>query len=216
MKKALSLSLVFLLAACSDMTAPESTLKPGKQGRPASQAPDPILVYSTDFDGAVGGEWSANNVSVSPSGQRFLGEFLNQQVGLLVLLPAHTQLVVQADIYFIRSWDGTGSIYGEDTFNMGVDATTLLNTTISNVDTNQNYPNAAGGSQVAAGTGALAINSLGYVYWDEQVPIDATYRFTYTINHTSPVAFIHWQASGLQYLLDESWGIDNVRISYVP
>jgi hypothetical protein len=215
MKKVLSLSLAFLLAACSDATGPLTSSSPAKPGK-QTQAPDPILVYSNDFSGTVGGEWSSNTVSTSPSGQRFLGEFLNQQVGLLVLLPPHSQLVVQADIYFIRSWDGTGTEYGPDTFNMGVDATTLLNTTISNVDSNQNYPNASGGSQVAAGTGALATNTLGYIYWDEQIPIDATYRFTYTLNHTAAAAFIHWQASGLQYLLDESWGIDNVRISYIP
>jgi len=218
MKKALVLSLAVILAACSDATAPipDATPQPGGR-RPAAGAADPILVYQANFNvGTVGGEWSSNKLSLTPTGERFLGDFLNEQVGLLVIMPPHSQIVIEADVYFIRTWDGTDTQWGPDTFNMGVDATPLLNTTISTVNANQNYPYSVGGLEVSAGTGALASNTLGYTYWAELVPEDATYRFSYTVNHTSPVAFIHWQASGLQYLADESWGLDNIRISYNP
>jgi hypothetical protein len=47
-------------------------------------------------------------------------------------------------------------------------------------------------------------------------PMDATYRLTYTIDHTLPFAFLQWRAFGLQYLGDESWGIDNVTIGVIP
>jgi hypothetical protein len=223
MNRKLIVALAVALTACAaDSTAPSdpsgsSALTPGSR-RPTAGDQDPIEWYANNFSGpTVDSHWNVHTISTSPSGERFLGEFLNQSVGLIITaLPPHHKLVVTSDVYFIRSWDGTDTQWGPDNFKMMIDATTVLNTTISNVNSNQNYPYNVGGPEVSGGTGALAVNSLGYTYWAEQIPIDATYRFSYTVNHTASVAVIQWAGSGLQYLADESWGLDNVHVSYIP
>jgi hypothetical protein len=168
------------------------------------------IVYSSDFGGSVGGEWSANRVATAPNGERFLGEFVNDSATLnLTGLAAHTSLTVTVDVYAIRSWDGVDTQYGPDNFRIDADGRSLLNTTFSNTQPHmQNFPYSVGGQKQPAQKGAFAVNTLGYIVDDKGM--DATYRVTYTIPHTSSSLQLSFCALGLD---DESWGIDNVTIS---
>lgn len=102
-------------------------------------APAPILVYSNDFEGAVGAEWSSILTDTTPiGGRRFLGEFGNDTVTLsLSSLPLHAQISISFDLFIIRSWDGNrvilqGNPVGPDEWDFRVaGGPALLHTTFS-------------------------------------------------------------------------------------
>jgi hypothetical protein len=190
--------------------------------------------YTNDFEDNGDG-WSVGQLSSAPSGEGFLGEFNNETVTLTVTdLPTHTQVTVEFDLYVIRSWDGNqtqisesfsaeeqriraGAVtfspelaavrIGPDFFRVQSDGVTLLDATFSNwAGGTQNYPT----ENVAAQTGAAAINSLGYFF--QGMPMDAVYRIRLTFAHSDPTVVLDFTGSSLQSIEDESWGIDNVRV----
>ncbi len=191
----------------------------------ATSSPTPVpacfsspWVYRNDFQNSVGTEWSSTVTSYTPSGRRFLGQFNNQSVSLILTnLPAHTQLSVCLDLYVIRSWDGNTisdpgrGATGPDHWTLGVlGQPTALDTTFTNwADYQQAYPDNYPTNHPAL-TGAREIGTLGYTY-DSQ-PMDSVYRVLVTIDHADDFAVLNFTASGLQGLDDESWGIDNIEV----
>jgi len=177
-----------------------------------------IPIYATDFQGAVGSEWSPTGTSVTPIGaRRFLGEFTNQLVRLaLTDLPPHTNVTVSFDLILIRSWDGTR---GDDMWELNVDGTTLLVRSIFQVHDSfttppfphQSFPDPFLTGSNAAYTGASEINTLGYFYNSE--PEDCVYRLTYSCFHTNSSLQINFVGGTDEPLLNESWGLDNVRVT---
>jgi len=171
---------------------------------------------------------------VSPNGkQRFLGEFggpailtappydprhfvrVDQTVTLtLRKLKPHTLATVTFDLYILKSWDGNNPNYGPDRWTLSVQGgTTLLDTTFSNNPKTapydlslQNYPIANSSQQ----TGATAVNTLRYAFYG-----DSIYRLTFTFAHTSDTLALNFSSSLFEGkgTTDESWGLDNVRIS---
>ena len=178
------------------------------------------VFYTQDFSGAVGGEWSNTTTSETPAGARpFLGEFNNATVALsLSGMPAHGQVTFSFDLFVIRTWDGSEVPGHEDTFRVavgnGVTQTDVLNTAFSNHDVlRQAYPNSlASGLLNAPGTGATEINTLGYSF--NAIQRDAVYNLSFTVPHTSSTFGAEFQATLNQGVLDESWGIANVQVSY--
>ncbi len=205
---------------------------------PASAA----LVYSNDFQGAVGSEWSHTGIASAPNPdyantRLFLGEFGNGSVNLsLNGLPTHGLTTVSFSLYLMRSWDGNDTAVvnndplGPDTWTLGVaGGPTLLNTTFSNGGVvGQAYapsPFATGCtgynlSGLPAGeynpmTGASECYSLGYTFSSPYVTneaMDSVYDLSFTFPHTSSSIMLNFGANGLQSLDDESWGLDNVRV----
>ncbi|HYV95995.1 MAG TPA: hypothetical protein VE967_00920 [Gemmatimonadaceae bacterium] len=204
-----AVALIALTAACSN----ESLTGARSQARVALDAFTPV--YTQDFSGPVGAEWSNALESQAPAGEKFLGEFSTGATELsLAGLAAHDSITVTFDLYIIRSWDGADANWGTDAFTLTADGATLLNTTFSNNtwDGSQNYPAPLGGATNASQTGAFAINALGYTYWDNY-PIDATYRLSFTFAHSASTLHLNFAALGLQDITDESWGLDNVVVS---
>lgn len=219
--------LSILLHSCIDEPAPSpigTSLGHVCTDTTITRSPD-AAVYVADFAGAVGPEWSRTTTSTSPNGARFLGTFQNETVTLsLGGLPAHSRLVVQFDVYAIDTWDGNHAIDGVDQLLFGeVNATPLLRTTVSNVKQGgyeQAYPSAYPGPSNAAGSGAHALNSLGYPPENGDANRfigDAVYRITLTFAHTgAALAFRFTSASNTGSANDERWGLDNVRVSVLP
>jgi hypothetical protein len=183
-------------------------------------------VYSNDFSGPVGSEWSATQRDVTPVGSRsFLGQFANQTVSLhLGGLPSHTGAILEFDLFLIRTWDGNnsddGGQNGPDAWKLDVDgATPLLNTTFSNVyyfpGFNQSYPNAAGQGDFAPFTGASEVNSLGY-FEPGGNSDDSVYHFLFAFDHTAPTITFNFTSLQSEAIDNESWGLDNVRVAAVP
>ncbi len=179
------------------------------------------VVYSTDFEGTVGPEWSHTSTETTPVGaRRFLGRFGNDTVNLtLAGLPSHTDVTVSFDLYLIDSWDGSGTdssgnivtTHGPDVWDLSVvGGPTLLHTTFSNLDEYdwwQAYPGAYPGANNPPLTGAAEVDTLGYTYYGNSV-----YRLRFTFPHSASSLELTFSASGLYGLFDESWGIDNVEV----
>jgi len=186
-------------------------------------------VYRDDFEGGAGSEWSRPITDTTPSGRTFLGQFGAEDVNLtLTDLPAHSQVTVAFDLYVIRSWDGnetevpvgseamvdpdaSGNI-GPDIWELAVaGGEALLHTTFNNWDTlRQAYPDDYPLGDYPSRTGAAENNSLGYEF---SSPQDAVYRLRFTFDHTDDDLALDFAALGLQAIDDESWGLDNVRVT---
>ncbi|MEM9970419.1 MAG: PEP-CTERM sorting domain-containing protein [Pseudomonadota bacterium] len=117
----------------------------------------------------------------------------------------HDYLTISFDIAFIDSWDGNigRKVFGDDFFNILVDGVTQLVTT--------NF----------GGIGdELSDKALGYYGFNERWD-DEAYRYTATFAHSGTTADFKFFADGAgwQGKNDESWAIDNLKItagSYVP
>ena len=98
-----------------------------------------------------------------------------------------------------------------------LDGATLLHTTFSNVngvaDHRQAYPDAYPNGDHAAGTGAAAINSLGYTQGSAHHNKDSTYRLVFEVDHATASLMLRIAAQNLSPFPDEYWGIDNVKVS---
>jgi hypothetical protein len=174
--------------------------------------------------------------------RKFLGEFSNGTVSLsLTGLPEHATTTVSFSLYLIRSWDGNettvveGDPLGKDTWSLGVaGGPTLLSTTFSNGSSTvgQAYaptPFAAGctgynlsgldDGEYNPMTGASECYSLGYEFGSLGVPdeaMDSVYNLSFTFAHNASDLALNFSAAGLQGLLDESWGLDNVMVQVTP
>ena len=191
--------------------------------------------YSHDFQWDIGASvpgWSAGTIQSAPNPdyggwRRFLGEFSNAGTSLsLAGLPTHDAITLSFDLYLLRSWDGEAIEYGPVRFGVSADSALLFLESFSN-----GHP--AGQSYCPGDiapcspmTGAAERYSLGYKfgYWDvdankiaEEV-MDAVYQLTFNFSHSADSLTLTFFAQGLQGLtplnyLDESWGLDNVKIT---
>jgi len=187
------------------------------------------VIYMNDFEGVVGPEWSNTSTDVTPVGnRRYLGQFGNQTINLtLTSLPSHTDITLSFDLFIIRSWDGNTSIFsgqtvGPDVWDLSVDGlpAPVAHTTFTNWDSlgfRQAYPDAYPGGDHPARAGAVENNTLGIIYSGGITTVmDSVYRLNFTFPHSASSLIVHFSASGLQALFDESWGIDNVEVSVNP
>lgn len=179
------------------------------------------------------GLWNNPTTSQPVCGIHFMGEYSNETVTLtLTDLPQHSEVTLEFDLLVIRSWDGNlveipeqaqgaapframaGETIGPDRWSLSVDGGTLLDTTFSNWDElgfDQAYPGSYPGGSYQARTGASANNNMCFNY--DRGTLDSTYHLRYTIPHDGTDLQVDFAASGLQSIADESWGLDNVKIS---
>ncbi|MBT7099970.1 hypothetical protein HN937_21520, partial [Candidatus Poribacteria bacterium] len=159
------------------------------------------LVYSNDFESPVGAEWSNPLISTSPSGRDFLGEFANGDTVLsLNGLPEHQSVVLRLHLYIIRSWDGTWGVHAAapDIWSAQVvGGPVLLQSTFSHYRPYQAY----------SGT-PIETNALGYDFGG-----DTTYELEFAIPHTVGDVQFRFRGEGLEHVLNESWGLDNVTVT---
>ena len=182
---------------------------------------------------AAGSGPQAATVTVCPNGkQRFLGEFggpavltsppydpqhfvrVNEAVTLTLRnLKPHTVATVSFDLYILKSWDGNNATYGSDRWSLAVQGgPTLVDTTFSNnpktgADLSlQNHPIANSSQQ----NGAASVNTLGYRFYG-----DSIYHLTFAFPHTGETVALDFSSSLVEGkgTDDESWGLDNVRVS---
>ena len=183
-----------------------------------------LLVYSNDFEGGVGAEWSSAMTETTPVGSRgFLGQFDNSTITLTLALPTHTRVRVSFDLYILQSWDGNDTEFGPDIWELTVEGgPTLIHTTFTNAFASellfrQAYPDAFPGGDHPGLTGAAESDTLGY----ENVAgydgaSDSVYALSFTFLHSGSPLILHFAGSGLEGIGDESWGLDNVRIDVTP
>lgn len=178
-------------------------------------AADPV--YETDFGAGVGPEWSSNLGTTSPDGESFHGRFDEDDATTLNLagLPAHDRLIVEFDIYVIDSMDGndTGPGSGEeedgvshpDIFRFSADGALVKQTTFGNRHP-QAFPGDYPGDSNPPKTGATEEENLGYGE-------ETTFRVLLTFPHSAASLAFEAAGIGLEDIGDESWGLDNVKVS---
>lgn len=192
----------------------------------------------TDVSSGIGA--SAATIQSVPSNPSdgFIGRFENLDTrALLAVTTAGSKYTVNFDLYVIGSWDGNGKQaqsgdFGANLFQIGYRCGSsavvpIFTTTFSNQYTvQQDFPLAAGLGGSKAGTGASAVDALGYATHPElsNTPEfrsfgDATYNLTYTVGNVcggvAPTFVFSTSIPGepgLQSLYDESWGIDNLTL----
>jgi uncharacterized protein (TIGR03437 family) len=169
----------------------------------------------------------------SPNGrQRFLGEFggpvivgappydpqhfvtVEASITLTLRdLKPHTFVTVAFDLYVLKSWDGNNRTYGPDRWRLRVqDGPTLLDTTFSNNPktgadlSQQNYPVANSLQQSAT----ASLNTLGYTFYGDSID-----HLSFNFPHTADKLVLNFSSSLFEGkgTEDESWGLDNVRVS---
>jgi hypothetical protein len=180
--------------------------------------------------------WSSRITDTTPVGNvHFHGPFSQDTLTVSAdKLPAHDFLDISVDLLILRSWDGSANWGfphqeqdgGPDGFRLAlVDGPTLLYTTFSNTPIDRNFyrvaqvqafPSQVPGDKLPTQTGAVAKNSLGYNNpWPGKpalFPMDSTYHLHYVIPHTAARIALDFSAVNLQNLIDESWGVADVRI----
>lgn len=189
------------------------------------------LVYSQGFESVAGGlgEWSDRRLGTTPVGsRRFLGEFGNDVTELrLTGLGAHSNLLVECDLFVIRTWDGMIPVWGGERWGLSVSpGTNEFVTSFQSIfcdggtgrPGDQPYPGTFGGAMYPALFGGMEVNSLGYEWTDVDAnpplrfPIDTVYRIRRVLRHTASNVAVRFRGEGLQELTDESWGVDNVQV----
>ena len=180
-------------------------------------------VYAEDFegDGPPPG-WSDPTTDTAPAtGARFLGQFTNGAVTLsLDGLPAHDEVVVSFDLYALKTLDGNGDPnggpeLGPDFWSFAVGGSTVLQTTFSGYCGRQSYPQSYV-AEYEGCAGASAVNTLGFeAYDDPDLALDAVYPLSFRVPHTGGTLALTFAGADLQPVEDESWGLDNVRVSVV-
>lgn len=181
----------------------------------------PNEVFFADFPpGPVPPEFSAGGTSVAQIGpeainqglSRYLGKFTTTGSTTLTLtgLPPHTQLELEFDVYFFRSWDGSAPpADGPDFFSLAGDIN-FSATFTNHRQEGQTFPV---GADVYLNDPGTALSSFG-----DPTATMAFFRIgpsstgsSFIIPHTGDtftVTFGGPTTSG-----DEQWGIDNVRVS---
>jgi hypothetical protein len=195
---------------------------------PADSRSTPVrrTVLTEDFEGEPKGDWSLWQTDRTPAdGKGFLGQFGAQAVTLAIdQLPPHKLLRVNFDLYVIRTWDGSQTVFGPDIWQLSlVNGPALVRTTFNNCQRvgsdQQAYPDDFPCPPHRCWTGAAARESLGYTYQFKTrgtLPMDAVYRIEAVVPHRGAVAGLQLAAfyndKGLE---NQSWGIDNLEVQTI-
>jgi hypothetical protein len=169
------------------------------------------VFYSQNFENSgYLPEWTPNqHEDYAPAFSRFIGRYSNDAVSLTRARPAGyggpsvtgTTILLQFDLYIIDSWDGSEPTYGPDYFRMFVNGNMIFNETFANQHNYQTYREPD-----------IGRFQMGF----DQRYVDSIYHMSIPFDFNGPSMEIFFQGVGLQGVNDESWGLDNVRLSVVP
>lgn len=185
----------------------------------ASSEPEPTAtiplpttteVHFENFESTVSAEWSSLGTDTTPVGSRaFLGEFGNETASLsLTGLASHTEAKVTFDLFVIGTWNGNDLTDGPDRWSLTADSgIPQIDTTFSNTASRQAFPDDVPAGDNAARTGSAEDDTLGFI-------ADSVYNLSFTFPHTASSLSLDFTGSGLD-LLDESWGLDNVKVEII-
>jgi hypothetical protein len=193
-----------------------------------SSASGQTVVLSTGFNGILlapiePGVATLTGVQLydglGPAGNQFGGNFLRSPTGNVVTitltgLPAHAGLNIDFLFAAIDSLDGTGSYPEGDFLRVNVDGNTIFRESFANATAqqDQSYVPAAG-VQLARRID-LGFSGPGSYYTDSAYNMYNEPRF-HNIAHTASSVTITFlmEGPGIQSLEDESWAMDNLRIT---
>jgi len=187
-----------------------------------------IQVFSTDFNttmpaaiapGTALLEGVQGYAGLGPVGNQFGGTFLRSETGNVVTLtltglPAHNALSIGFLFAAIDSLDGSGTYPSGDYFKITLDGNAIFRESFANASPAQfqSYVPPPGGE--LARHIDLGFSGPGSYYTDSAYDF-AIEPATQFLAHTASTATITFQieGAGIQGLADESWGMDNLRVT---
>ena len=188
----------------------------------------PIQVFATDFDGPLAAEISAGTASLTgvqgfaglgPAGNQFGGNFLRSPTGNVVTLtltglPLHDTITLEFLFAAIDSLDGTGTFPAGDFFKIVFDGATLFSESFANALPTQIQSYVPPPGVELARHEDLGFSGPGSFFTDSAYNLGADPRFA-NFSHTGSTATIEFFifGEGNQSLDDESWAMDNLRVS---
>jgi hypothetical protein len=188
----------------------------------------PIPVFSTDFNGSLPPEISPGTATLTgvqgyaglgPSGNQFGGNFLRSETGNTVTLtlnslPTHDTISLAFLFAAIDSLDGTGTFPSGDFFKIVFDGTTLFSESFANALSSQIQSYVPPAGVELARRVDLGFSGPGSFFTDSAYNFGADPRFA-NFAHTNSSAVIDFFifGPGNQSLDDESWAMDNLRVS---
>ena len=194
---------------------------------PAVQAA-PIQVFNTDFNGALPGEIAPGTATLTgvqgysglgAVGNQFSGNFLRSATGNTVKLsltglPAHDTISLEFLFAAIDSLDGTGIFPAGDFFKIVFDGATLFSESFANALPSQIQSYVPPAGVELARRVDLGFSGPGSFFTDSAYNLGADPRFA-NFAHTGSTATIEFFifGPGNQSLDDESWAMDNLRVS---
>lgn len=197
-------------------------------GFPGTALSAPVTVFSTNFDGSLPSDISPGTATLTPvqgyaglgpGGNQFGGNFLRSATGNVVTLtlsglPTHDTISLAFLFAAIDSLDGTGTFPAGDFFKIVFDGTTLFSESFANALLAQIQSYAPPTGVELARHVDLGFGGPGGYYTDSAYNFGADPRFA-NFAHTSSSAIIEFFIFGVgnQSLDDESWAMDNLKVS---
>lgn len=188
----------------------------------------PFQVFYADFNGSLSAEIAPGSATLTgtqgyaglgPAGNRFGGNFLRSATGNTVTLslaglPAHDTISLAFLFAAIDSLDGTGTFPAGDFFKIVFDGVTLFSESFANATAAQIQSYVPPPGVQLARRVDLGFSGPGGFYTDSAYNLGADPRFA-DFAHTGSTAIIEFFifGPGNQSLDDESWAMDNLRVS---
>lgn len=192
-------------------------------------APDASVVVDVDFETVLPAGLDAGTALLTPSqgyeplgypGNSFGPTFLRAQTGNVITmtltgLPPHTSVSVDFLFAAIDSLDGTGTFPAGDFFRVDIDGFTIFRESFANATMSQiqsyDPPDA---SIVLARFVDLGFSGPGGFYTDSAYDMSLDPQF-HDWPHTASSVTVTFslEGMGVQDLADESWAIDNLRVT---
>lgn len=186
------------------------------------------LVFSSDFDSSVPAAVHAGTAlltgvqgyaGLGQAGNQFGGQFLrsataNKVTLTLNNLATHDALSVQFLFAAIDSLDGTGTYPSGDYFRIDIDGVNRFRESFANATDQQIQSYVAPAGVELARKVDLGFGGPGGFYRDSAYDLGADPRFQQFAHTGSSLTIEFWmEGEGLQSLDDESWAMDNLRVT---
>jgi hypothetical protein len=194
----------------------------------AAAAHSATNVFLDNFDAALPAQVDAGSAlltgvqgfgGLGPAGNTFSGKFLRSATGNLVSLtltglPTHSTISVAFLFAAIDSLDGTGSFPSGDYFRVTLDGQQIFRESFANATPSQFQSYVPAPGVELARHADLGFSGPGSFYTDSAYDFGAEPAFA-NLAHTASSATFTFQieGQGIQDLNDESWAMDNLRVS---
>lgn len=158
------------------------------------------IPYATDFESAVGAEWSSATITSNGDLTKFAGRFAGtDRIKLALHTTAGESYEIVFDLYVIDGWSGESTEDGPDSFEVLVDDVAHFHETFTQrADETASY--------------AFPPDQQGHYGWDSGHEEGAYRRVSVTFRATSTVTYVTFDGNPTGEIEEESWGIDNVRV----
>lgn len=188
-----------------------------------------VTVFTTDFNGVLAPQVAPGTAllegvqgysGLGPAGATFGGTFLRSATGntvtlTLASLPVHSSINLGFLFAAIDSLDGTGSVFPQGDFlKITLDGAQIFRESFANATAGQIQSYVAPAGVELARRVDLGFVGPGSFYTDSAYDFGADPQFANIAHSASGAVFTFViEGAGIQSLGDESWAMDNLRVS---